>query len=273
MTRSFRAGVLAFGLWAAVAGAVLGAPPERATTGVLIPAYIYPAGEGIKAWDRLIAAAEKVPIVAIINAASGPGTQVNRDLGAVFERAGRSKLTVVGYVPLSYAKRPIAAVKADIDGWLKLYPGILDGIFFDEQPSGADGVPYVGDCFAYARQRIKDARIVSNPGTACAAEYPALPGKPLICVHENKTGPDAYRPPSWAGRFDADQVAVVLYDVPAGDAWQRSLRELSRQGAGYVYVTDDSGANPWDRLPAYWEDEVAAIADANRRAAPARKKR
>lgn len=260
MTRSFLCGAFALGLWLAVLGMVEGAGPVKSPTGLLVPAYIFPAGEGLKAWGHLIAAADRVPIVAIINPASGPGKQVNEEVKAVFERARRSKLTLVGYVPLSYAKRPVAAVKADIDQWLALYPGILDGIFFDEQPSGAESVPYVGECFAYARQRIKDARIVSNPGTTCAPEYLALPGNPIICVHENKTGPDAYQPPPWAARFGADQVAVLLYDVPAGAAWKRALRELVRKGAGYVYVTDDSGANPWDRLPTYWVEEVAAVA-------------
>ena len=37
-----------------------------------------------------------------------------------------------------------------------------------------------------------------------------------------------------------------------------------RRNIGYVYVTDDAGANPWDSLPAYWTplvDYVAAWRD------------
>ena len=39
-----------------------------------------------------------------------------------------------------------------------------------------------------------------------------------------------------------------------------------RKRAGCIYITDDTGANPWDRLPSYWEEEVAAVAAENQRA-------
>lgn len=31
----------------------------------------------------------------------------------------------------------------------------------------------------------------------------------------------------------------------------------------YIYVTDDTGSNPWDRLPAYWDEEVDAVQKVN----------
>jgi hypothetical protein len=34
---------------------------------------------------------------------------------------------------------------------------------------------------------------------------------------------------------------------------------------GYFYATDDRGANPWDRLPIYWEEEVSAVKELTRR--------
>ena len=39
------------------------------------------------------------------------------------------------------------------------------------------------------------------------------------------------------------------------------------RNAGYIYVTDDSGSNPWDRLPWYWEAEVVLVEQLNREAA------
>ena len=32
---------------------------------------------------------------------------------------------------------------------------------------------------------------------------------------------------------------------------------------GYVYITDDQGPNPYDRLPSYWEAEIEAVRQAN----------
>lgn len=270
MARSTLLLVWACVLAVAAGGTALGAPPAQPTARLLVPAYFYPAGDGLRAWDRLIAASDKVPIVAIANPASGPGKQADDNYRDVLARARRSKLSLIGYVDLGYAKRPAQGVKADVDQWLALYPGVLDGIFFDQQPSGAEQVPFVAECFAHARKRIKEARIVSNPGTVCAPEYFDAPGNSIICIHENKDGVDAYNPPPWASRFGSDRIAVLLYDVPGGDAWARSLRELSRKRAGYVYVTDHSGANPWDRLPSYWDQEVAAVAAENGRVTPAR---
>lgn len=267
MKSSLVAATLAFALWRAASGTATGALSEEPALGLLVPAYIDPGGKGLKDWERLIAAADRVPIIAIVNRDSGPGKQVDENLRAVLHRARRSKITLIGYVPLKYARRPAADVKAEVDGWLSFYPGVIGGIFFDEQPSGPEGVPYVAECADYARSRIKNARIVSNPGAICAPEYLAIAGGPTVCLFENKTGIDAYRPPPWRTRFRAGQMAVVLYDVRTAEEMKRSLREMVRKRSGYVYVTDDSGANPWDRLPSYWDEEVAAVAAENRRTA------
>jgi hypothetical protein len=272
MPRSLFVGTLTLGLWLVLSGTAPGAELEEPTVSLLVPAYIWPAGKGLKDWERLIAAADRVPIIAIVNRDSGPGKKVDEKFRALLEHARRSKLTIIGYVPLNYARRPVAGVKTEVDGWLSLYPGVLSGIFFDEQPSGPEGVPYVAECSAYVRSRITNARIVSNPGTTCAPEYLTIAGAPTVCLFENKSGIDAYRPLPWQMNFHPGQMAVVLYDVRTAEAMKRSLREMVRKRAGFVYVTDDSGGNPWDRLPSYWDEEVAAVAAANRRPPGSRKK-
>ncbi len=108
----------------------------HASLRILVPAYFYPAGEGLREWDRLLAAADDVPIAAIVNPASGPGKGGDPNYVTLLRRARKTKLTLIGYVPLSYAKRPLADVRADVDTWLRHYPD-LDGILFDEQPSAA----------------------------------------------------------------------------------------------------------------------------------------
>ena len=83
---------------------------------LLVPAYFYPAGDGSKDWDRLFAASATVPIVAIVNPASGPGKKAAPNYLELFAKAQRTeKITLIGYVPTSYGKRPLAEVKADVD--------------------------------------------------------------------------------------------------------------------------------------------------------------
>ena len=51
-----------------------------------VPAYYYPNGLGLREWDRLIAAAKLVPVVAIVNPASGPGDHVDPYIAKVITR-------------------------------------------------------------------------------------------------------------------------------------------------------------------------------------------
>lgn len=254
------AALLALG---AFAPADRAADPKATPVRLLVPAYFYPAGEGLAAWKRLVASADRAPIVAVVNPDSGPGRRADENYRAVFRLIRGSRLTPIGYVTLGYGKRPAARVKAEVDRWLALYPDVR-GVFFDEQPSGADLVPFARECFAHARARFPGGVVVSNPGTACDPGYLRDPDGPTVCLYENRDGFDAYRPPDWVERVGAGRVAVLLYGVPDADRMRRRFAEALRKQARTVYVTDAAGANPWDRLPSYWDRELAEAA----RAAP-----
>jgi hypothetical protein len=132
-------------------------PPQR----ILVPAYFYPSRDGMTAWKELLASANETPVVAIVNPASGPGRRADPNYEEVFRLAKSSKATLIGYVTLSYARRPAAEVYAEVDAWVKFYPGI-QGIFFDEQPSGAArGIRQRVLCSR--RRQDRQALIVSNP--------------------------------------------------------------------------------------------------------------
>ncbi len=262
MTRRGWIGAAALGLLFVGAG-----PAERPAVRLLVPAYFYPAGEGLKDWSRLIASAERTPIVAIVNPASGPGPRVDPNYAEVFRKAKGTKVVLIGYVTLGYAKKPASAVKAEVDRWLDLYPDIR-GIFFDEQPSGAADSAAVRESLAHARARLgRSALLVTNPGVPCAREYLGGPDGPVACVFEHEKGFESYRPPGWARELGAGRFAVLGYNVASADRMRAFLRDAVDQLAANVYVTDATIAkgNPWDRLPAYWDDEVNEAISLNRR--------
>jgi Spherulation-specific family 4 len=189
MTRSFTVGVPLVALAAQVAlvavfSCVLAATDASLSNAqepdvrvqLLVPAYFYPADDGLKHWDRLIAAASaRVPILAIVNPASGPGKAADPAYTKLLDRATTNKsLTLLGYIGTSYSKRPIAEVKADVARWVQLYPQI-QGVFFDEQASGADKVDYYAALHEYTRKERKLQRVVTNPGMICA-EVPGSTG-------------------------------------------------------------------------------------------------
>jgi hypothetical protein len=44
---------------------------------------------------------------------------------------------------------------------------------------------------------------------------------------------------------------------------EQSIRRAAQWKVGYVFVTDDVGPNPYDRLPSYWDAEVEAVRRVN----------
>ena len=250
--------------WALLATLVCGLQVRTAvaedtpTVRLLVPAYFYPAGKGREAWNTLIASADKTPITAIVNPASGPGRRVDANYTAVLDAVRKSKLQTVGYVTLSYSKKPVADITAEVDRWLEFYPD-LQGIFFDEQPSGKEHIEHVGACFAHARAKRPKGLLVSNPGVPCDAAYAERPERPVICVFEHHSGWDKFRSPAWLTEERREQGYILRYDIATAEAMRTAVSEAIASGAGWVYVTDAKGNNPWNRLPAYWKEEVEFV--------------
>ncbi|MBC8114476.1 MAG: spherulation-specific family 4 protein [Candidatus Saccharimonas sp.] len=229
---------------------------------VLVPAYFYPGGEGLQKWRTLIASAAQAPIVAIANPDSGPGKKIDENYREVFKLAKGSKITLIGYVTLSYAQRPVSAVKGDIDSWVHFHPEV-QGIFFDEQPSEAEHAPFALECFDHARKTIRNATVVSNPGVPCAKEYLARKDYPTVCLFEHQDGFDAHRPPAWTADLPADRFATLLYNTRTADDMKRQFQQVVRNRSGYVFITDAANPMPWGRLPSYWDEELKLVRDAN----------
>lgn len=236
-------------------------PATPSSVRLLVPAYFYPGGKGLEEWKRLARSAKDVPIVAIANPASGPGRRADANYSSVIALAREAGVTVIGYVSTNYAKRPEAEVRADIDRWMQFYPA-LDGFFFDEQASSKELVPYYEAIASYVQKSRKEGvgLVVTNPGTVAAPEYlTPWKGIHVSCLQENRMGLDRYQPPSWAATIPPIQVSGLVYGEPSLEKMRQNVQIAIRKGVGFLYVTDDSGGNPWDRLPAYWELEVAEL--------------
>jgi hypothetical protein len=237
---------------------VVAAPRLR----LLVPAYFYPAGEGLAEWYRLIDSAGPAGTVVIANTASGPGNKADPNYVKVIERARSKGAVVLGYVSTKYGKRPLQVVKREVDRWVKFYPDV-QGIFFDEQASAADQVLYYAALYEYVRKDRGLSLVVGNPGAACAEEYLARPAADVACLVETNKDFSAYRRPAWAGKYPASRFAALLSRVETAEQMKQALREMAAANVGYCYVTDGKGGNPWGRLPRYWDVEVAAVRQVN----------
>jgi tRNA A-37 threonylcarbamoyl transferase component Bud32 len=234
---------------------------------LLVPAYFYPAGAGSAEWRRLLKAPDPAAVVIIVNPDSGPGKAADPNYARVIDRARDKGFTLIGYVSTKYAERPLAEVKADVDRWVNHYPGV-QGIFFDEQASGADRVDYYAALYEHARKERDLTLVVNNPGTSCAEEYLARPAADVVCLVESTKEFGLFKPPGWAADYLASRFDATLYKITDLGRMRRYVRAMAEKRVGYCYLTDKGLPNPWDRLPGYWEEELAAVREANERKGP-----
>lgn len=241
---------------------------------LIVPAYFYPGGPGLEHWDRLIASADRAPIVAVVNPSSGPGDELNADYAAVLRRADRAGLLKVGYVNTEYAKRPLTQVKDDVDRWLRFYPEI-DGIFLDAQASSEMHLGYYTDVCAYVRSKIDSALIIANAGTSCDPAYVTGATADIIVMFENFQGFDAFRIPNALAGFEPLRFAAMPYAITGAPEMRDRIQEAVLRGIGNLYITDagqsddpETAGNPWGRLPTYWDEEIASVGRVNQRLTP-----
>jgi hypothetical protein len=230
----------------------------------VVPAYFFPVGAGLKDWERLIGAAARVPIVAVVNPDNGPGNVAEPNYVAIVRRAKAAGVKVIGYVNTGHGKRPRPEIEADIERWVRLYPDVR-GIFFDAQSSAAEHVDLYGALHAFARRKIKEAVLITNPGTICAEEYFARSAVDTAIMFENEEGFEAFTLPAWSRNYQARRFAAIPYSVKSPALMKRAAQMAVLKGIGYLFVTDGVRNNPWDHLPAYWEAEVEAVKRLNER--------
>ena len=237
-------------------GASPGRPARRLR--LLVPAYIYPNKDGRKEWQRLIDVALKVDVVAVVNPDSGPGSACNADYADIIVKAGRNGVKLVGYVNTEYGKRSPADVKHEIDTWAAFYPQIA-GFFLDQQSCETRFAAYYADLRTYARGRLRDALVITNPGSPCDQSFFARRASDVTCVFANFEGFGTFELPVGFKVYDASRFAALAYKVADAEAMRAMVKDAILKRIGYIYITD-AAANHWERLPGYWEDEVEAVA-------------
>jgi hypothetical protein len=236
-------------------------PHSEAASGrlrLLVPAYIYPVGDGRTEWQRLIHAASKVEIVAIANPNSGPGTERIMDYSSIFTEASSKGVTLVGYVSTQYDQRPIEAIKKDIDTWIRFYPQIR-GFFFDQQPQEHKSVAHFVELRDYAKRKLRDPLVITNPGVPCDEAYLAQAVSSVTCVFNNFLSFDQFELPVPLKAYEPERFAALPYNVADVETMRAVVKEAIMKRIGYLYISDAKPPNRWDRLPSYWDAEVDAV--------------
>jgi Spherulation-specific family 4 len=225
---------------------------------LLVPAYIYPGGDGRKEWQRLIDAASKVEIVAIANPNSGPGSERNIDYAAIFTEASSHGVTLVGYVSTDYGNRPQAEIKNDVDTWIRFYPQVR-GFFFDQQPSESRDAAQFAELRDFVKRRIPNCLVINNPGVPCDEAYLARGVSNVTCVFVNYNGFEQFELPTTLKAYDPSRFAAMPYNIPDIETMRAVVKDAIIKRIGYLYISDAKPPNQWGKLPVYWEAEVDAV--------------
>jgi hypothetical protein len=210
--------------------------------GVVLPAYFHPEVDAVQ-WRRL-ARSRLGEGCAVFNVASGPGTRRHDVYARAVDVATGAGVRFAAYCDVAYGQRRDRVVLDHAARYRDWYG--IDAVFLDRVPAGASHLRRL----RRLEGRLRSAgarRIVLNFGAPPAADLAEL-GDVLVTFE----GPwrdyrdDAWLP-DWVRVLPPARQCHLVYDVPAG-ATDAALRLAAERGAGLVYVTDGSGANPWDRV-------------------------
>ncbi len=243
---------LGVGLWA-TGGRPTALTPRVATIcqNLVVPAYFTVESE----WGPAEASTPEPSTMILGVTSTGSGGAPNGSLQAFVTRPRAKGITILGYVATNYEQRPIAAVETDIKDY-KAWYGVTD-IFLDQVTQTLAQIDYYETLSGYVHQTNPGSRVWLNPGVYPNQLYMAL-GDVVMVYQGTFANYVGLRPPAWTNEYAASRFAHVIYDTPSSELL-RALQLAQTRNAGYVYVTDGAGSNPYGTLPSYWSLEGSAL--------------
>ena len=277
--------------------------------GLLVPAYFRPGEKGN--WDRLVEVAKRrVPVIAVINPEVGPGPEMDAAYTRAIKDLKKAGGKVVGYVFTKKGLRNQAHVMEDITRYHEFYPD-LDGLFIDQMPTaetfreldnrkpsplraqfariggskagkasvGGSArktmIDYYYRVWLHAKALKAEWLVIGNPGGYPDEQFFNEKTADMFVTYAGYDGYDAYQTPAWLKGAKSKETAHLVYDVSFADDMRRRFSQAKAHGVKWIYITDDGGGNPWDTLPAYWNEEVAQFGgdSSDSKSAPEKKRR
>jgi hypothetical protein len=220
------------------------------STGVIVPLYTYPGST----WDAVISAKNThpaVPIVVIVNCCNGPGSSKDSTWATWIQKMQSAGIIVIGYVDTLYGSISSTTVKSEIDAWRSWYN--VDGIFFDEMSNWAGGEAYYSSLNSYVKSKGMTFT-VGNPGTDTLTSYIGTVDNMLI--YESAGLPSISSLAGWHTNYNKANFGIIPFGVGSLDT---SYEASASNYVGYMYITNDNLPNPWDSLPPYFGNLVAAL--------------
>ena len=234
---------------------------------VLVPAYFNPT----PGWDDITKGAKAYPdvkITAILNPENGNFTKENSQFTAAINAFKAQGGRVVGYVMTDYGNRSMSAVKANVDNYLRLYPGV-SGFFLDEMAAKSGQLAFYREVYQYIKSKDSGLQVMGNPGAYPDPAYAGITDA-LVTFEGLETDYRQINPQSqntWVYDKPTTAQAMLVHNAPTCAIMQSALKtaDLPRTHTGLAYVTSleydpRSGVgNPWASLPSYWTQLLGTV--------------
>jgi hypothetical protein len=166
---SRRADLLSLSFSLAVAAIVqCPTPSTAAAVGVIVPAYFYPGtggpgtvGDGCAALD---AAAAQIPVIAIVNPASGPGPAEDPNYAAAMTSLEKAGGKADAYIFTNDGSTSLATVEGEITTYLSQYGSLINGFFLDGMLVTPSTLSYYQPIDSYIKSFSPSYTVIGNPG-------------------------------------------------------------------------------------------------------------
>lgn len=225
------------------------------SAGIYVPLYIYPGGSGAEAYDRIIRARQvhpNLPILVAINPSSGPGTCKDENYERAINSLRSAGVSVIGYVYTKWGKRGLAGVAADISRYRVWYG--MQGVMVDEFSTDAGLAGYYLGVRRYALS-LGMTFVMGNPGTDVPEQFVGALADNFT-IYESAGLPGKERLGGWHAEYDRANWSCCSHSTHFDE---RRIRDMSKR-LGFLYATDDTPPNPYDRLSSYFE-RMAQVLD------------
>lgn len=228
-----------------------GTSPSRCQK-AFVPAYFDQS-----TWSQATASTP-APSAMILNPSTGmgAGTAPNPALQSVVKQAQVEGTTILGYSSTASGLRPIAQIEADVRNYKYWYR--VSGIFLDSVNGVSGELPYYEQLASYIRRVIPGSTVWLNPGIYPDQRYMSVGN--VVMVFEGTYAQYLNdQVPTWAHAFPATRFANTIYGAASSSEADSAISLSRSRNAGYVYVTNLAGSDPYNALPSYWSSEITAI--------------
>src|SRR5213594_910907 len=219
-------------------------------SGIVIPLYTYPTDGSWAATLQARNAHPNVPIIAVINPSDGPGGSSDSNYVQGVKDFQAAGIIVIGYVATGYASHGMS----DLDTQISLYKTwySVNGIFFDEMSNNQGNENYYSTLNTYVKS-LGMTMTMGNPGTSVPSSYIGILDS--LCIFEQGGLPTLSYLSSYSGHPKSNFAYIGLSVSTLNTSYEVS----SSNYVQWIYITDAGGGNPYDVLPSYFMNEVAAL--------------